>query len=369
MVPDLRGGINSEDQNEQVITCLDRVVSQVTKNQADIEWKFARSKLWLGYFDEGSTLPPPLNTIVSPKSIWRFGRALVRLLICSSKSRNGDRSKKSSRYRKRQSAVKPYSSPSRKHHSISNRVNASTSGRAEGVMWSDLGGGPAIRLPRSVNNCDTKEKPAIITNEPEETPNIRHEKKNSYQAIIRILVRRYIHVSKKTMRQGIVNEDDLLEIKQDISSLSEIESPVGEGIPYIEVSLHLYELREDRQREVVRSIAHLEGLKYQLLSVLAPHHQSTLGFAEDRPHSSVGVQDTSKIPMPPIPKAPHSSSRFLGDAGETGPLPGIRSLQAQIQSLREELILTNNKGEEIKKAQRATLRHHRVSLHLLFGFG
>ncbi|VUZ54494.1 unnamed protein product [Hymenolepis diminuta] len=52
-----------------------------------------------------------------------------------------------------------------------------------------------------------------------QTPNIRHEKKNSYQAIIRILVRRYIHVSKKKMRQGVVNEDDLLEIKQDISSL------------------------------------------------------------------------------------------------------------------------------------------------------
>ncbi|VDL16914.1 unnamed protein product [Hymenolepis diminuta] len=141
---------------------------QTIQNQADIEWKFARSKLWLGYFDEGSTLPPPLNTIVSPKSIWRFGRALVRLLICSSKSRNGDHSKKSSRYRKRKSTVKPYSSPSRKHHSMSNRVNASTSGRAGSVMWSDHGGEPAIRLPRSVNNGDTKEKPAIITIQPEE---------------------------------------------------------------------------------------------------------------------------------------------------------------------------------------------------------
>ncbi|VDK40557.1 unnamed protein product [Taenia asiatica] len=38
-------------------------------------------------------------------------------------------------------------------------------------------------------------------------------------AITRVLVRRYIHVSKRTMRQGIVNEDDLLESKQDISSL------------------------------------------------------------------------------------------------------------------------------------------------------
>lgn len=32
-----------------------------------------------------------------------------------------------------------------------------------------------------------------------------------------------------------------------------------------------YELREDRQREVARSIGHLEDLKYQLLSVLVLH--------------------------------------------------------------------------------------------------
>ncbi|OON18783.1 hypothetical protein X801_05359, partial [Opisthorchis viverrini] len=44
---------------------------QTIQNHADTEWKFARSKLWVGYFDEGSTLPPPLNTIISPKSIFR----------------------------------------------------------------------------------------------------------------------------------------------------------------------------------------------------------------------------------------------------------------------------------------------------------
>lgn len=51
---------------------------------------------------------------------------------------------------------------------MSNKVNASTSGRAGGVMWSDLGGEPAIRLPRSVSNGDTREEPAIITIQPEE---------------------------------------------------------------------------------------------------------------------------------------------------------------------------------------------------------
>ncbi|XP_035390105.1 short transient receptor potential channel 4b [Electrophorus electricus] len=39
-------------------------------DHADIEWKFARTKLWMSYFEEGGTLPPPFNIVPSPKSIW-----------------------------------------------------------------------------------------------------------------------------------------------------------------------------------------------------------------------------------------------------------------------------------------------------------
>ena len=39
------------------------------------------------------------------------------------------------------------------------------------------------------------------------------------QDVMRRLVSRYIHQTKKQLRQDGVNEDDLLEIKQDISSL------------------------------------------------------------------------------------------------------------------------------------------------------
>ncbi|XP_051542080.1 short transient receptor potential channel 4-like isoform X2 [Myxocyprinus asiaticus] len=39
-------------------------------DHADIEWKFARTKLWMSYFEEGGTLPPPFNIIPSPKSVW-----------------------------------------------------------------------------------------------------------------------------------------------------------------------------------------------------------------------------------------------------------------------------------------------------------
>lgn len=42
---------------------------------------------------------------------------------------------------------------------------------------------------------------------------------NKYAEVMRRLVSRYIHQTKKQHRQDGVNEDDLLEIKQDISSL------------------------------------------------------------------------------------------------------------------------------------------------------
>ncbi|XP_073469388.1 short transient receptor potential channel 4 isoform X2 [Aquarana catesbeiana] len=45
---------------------------QLIADHADIEWKFARTKLWMSYFEEGGTLPTPFNIIPSPKSAWYF---------------------------------------------------------------------------------------------------------------------------------------------------------------------------------------------------------------------------------------------------------------------------------------------------------
>ncbi|XP_038617704.1 short transient receptor potential channel 4 isoform X1 [Tachyglossus aculeatus] len=47
---------------------------QLIADHADIEWKFARTKLWMSYFEEGGTLPTPFNVIPSPKSLWYFLR-------------------------------------------------------------------------------------------------------------------------------------------------------------------------------------------------------------------------------------------------------------------------------------------------------
>ncbi|XP_023681778.2 short transient receptor potential channel 4b [Paramormyrops kingsleyae] len=61
-------------------------------DHADIEWKFARTKLWMSYFEEGGTLPSPFNIIPSPKSICYLIR-WIRKHLCKrtvSKRREND---------------------------------------------------------------------------------------------------------------------------------------------------------------------------------------------------------------------------------------------------------------------------------------
>ncbi|XP_008203556.1 transient-receptor-potential-like protein isoform X1 [Nasonia vitripennis] len=43
----------------------------IIEEHADTEWKFARTKLWMSYFEEGNTLPPPFNILPHPKLLMR----------------------------------------------------------------------------------------------------------------------------------------------------------------------------------------------------------------------------------------------------------------------------------------------------------
>lgn len=49
--------------------CSDEACFPTSQDHADIEWKFARTKLWMSYFEECGTLPSPFNIIPSPKSV------------------------------------------------------------------------------------------------------------------------------------------------------------------------------------------------------------------------------------------------------------------------------------------------------------
>ncbi|XP_025087997.1 short transient receptor potential channel 3-like isoform X2 [Pomacea canaliculata] len=51
------------------------------QTDCDVEWKFARTKLWLNYMDEGSTLPVPFNMLPTPKSFF-YGWQSAKELFC-----------------------------------------------------------------------------------------------------------------------------------------------------------------------------------------------------------------------------------------------------------------------------------------------
>ncbi|EGW00494.1 Plastin-1 [Cricetulus griseus] len=59
---------------------------QLIANHEDKEWKFARAKLWLSYFDDKCTLPPPFNIIPSPKTICYMISSLSKW-VCSHTSK------------------------------------------------------------------------------------------------------------------------------------------------------------------------------------------------------------------------------------------------------------------------------------------
>nr|XP_014288104.1 transient-receptor-potential-like protein isoform X2 [Halyomorpha halys] len=61
-----------------VIVLLNLLIAMMSNSYAiidehsDTEWKFARTKLWLSYFEESATLPPPFNIFPTPKMFMKF---------------------------------------------------------------------------------------------------------------------------------------------------------------------------------------------------------------------------------------------------------------------------------------------------------
>ncbi|KAM3958144.1 transient receptor potential-gamma protein [Aphomia sociella] len=119
---------------------------QLISERADVEWKFARSKLWISYFEEGGTAPPPFNVIPSPKSII-YAWSWLQRRLCG--------------------------------HARAKREHMRT----------------IRRKAKQANERDFR-----------------------YQAIMRNLVRRYVTVQQRRAECGGVTEDDVNEIKQDVSA-------------------------------------------------------------------------------------------------------------------------------------------------------
>ncbi|XP_036364090.1 transient receptor potential-gamma protein-like isoform X2 [Octopus sinensis] len=120
---------------------------QIISSQADEEWKFARSRLWISYFAEGATVPPPFNIFPSPKSFTNTVASVKNLLLA---------------------------------HTAEQKT----------AKWKNV--------RSTVSNINKRE--------------IR------YQVVIRKLISRYIMNKQRPQKDEIVSQDDVNELKQDIST-------------------------------------------------------------------------------------------------------------------------------------------------------
>ncbi|KDR22808.1 Transient-receptor-potential-like protein, partial [Zootermopsis nevadensis] len=81
-----------------VIVLLNLLIAMMSNSYAmidehsDTEWKFARTRLWMSYFEESATLPPPFNIFPTPKLLFKmFGiRKKDKLRRMSSKEKERD---------------------------------------------------------------------------------------------------------------------------------------------------------------------------------------------------------------------------------------------------------------------------------------
>uniref|UniRef100_A0A8C6IU22 Uncharacterized protein n=1 Tax=Melopsittacus undulatus TaxID=13146 RepID=A0A8C6IU22_MELUD len=143
---------------------------QEIEEDADVEWKFARAKLWLSYFDEGRTLPAPFNLVPSPKSFYylilRIKMCLIKL--CKSKAKNCENDLEMGMLNSKQRKVR--------FHSSSQNTDYFSGKNA-------------------------------------------YNKPTRYQKIMKRLIKRYVLKAQVDRENDEVNEGELKEIKQDISSL------------------------------------------------------------------------------------------------------------------------------------------------------
>ncbi|KAE8743920.1 hypothetical protein FOCC_FOCC009478 [Frankliniella occidentalis] len=150
-----------------IIVLLNLLIAMMSNSYAmieersDTEWKFARTRLWMSYFEEGATLPPPFNILPTPKRLMHLIRPKSGL---------------------RRMSTKVQSPPSRSPYDD-------------------------FCCPRRRRVPDNRKE------------RVERERDYRYSAVMRALVWRYVSKSHRACIEAPVTEDDVNEVKGDISAL------------------------------------------------------------------------------------------------------------------------------------------------------
>ncbi|XP_023094804.1 short transient receptor potential channel 6 isoform X5 [Felis catus] len=179
-----------------VIVLLNMLIAMINssfqeiEDDADVEWKFARAKLWFSYFEEGRTLPVPFNLVPSPKSLFYL---LVRL--------------------------KKWISEMFQAHKKGFQEDAEMNKRNEEKKFGIWGSHEDL----SKLSLDKKQlghsKQSSIRSSQDFQLNSFNNPPGKYQKIMKRLIKRYVLQAQIDRESDDVNEGELKEIKQDISSL------------------------------------------------------------------------------------------------------------------------------------------------------
>uniref|UniRef100_A0A667H8Q0 Transient receptor potential cation channel subfamily C member 6 n=1 Tax=Lynx canadensis TaxID=61383 RepID=A0A667H8Q0_LYNCA len=179
-----------------VIVLLNMLIAMINssfqeiEDDADVEWKFARAKLWFSYFEEGRTLPVPFNLVPSPKSLFYL---LLRL--------------------------KKWISEMFQTHKKGFQEDAEMNKRNEEKKFGIWGSHEDL----SKLSLDKKQlghsKQSSIRSSQDFQLNSFNNPPGKYQKIMKRLIKRYVLQAQIDRESDDVNEGELKEIKQDISSL------------------------------------------------------------------------------------------------------------------------------------------------------
>uniref|UniRef100_F7AK29 Transient receptor potential cation channel subfamily C member 6 n=1 Tax=Callithrix jacchus TaxID=9483 RepID=F7AK29_CALJA len=179
-----------------VIVLLNMLIAMINssfqeiEDDADVEWKFARAKLWFSYFEEGRTLPVPFNLVPSPKSLFYLLLKLKKWISELFQSHKKDFQEDA-------------------------EMNKMNEEKKLGVLGS--------REDLSKLSLDKRQlghnKQASVRNSEDFRLNSFNNPPRQYQKIMKRLIKRYVLQAQVDKESDEVNEGELKEIKQDISSL------------------------------------------------------------------------------------------------------------------------------------------------------
>lgn len=82
---------SGEDSSDDGAAAKNLISLALHQDDADVEWKFARAKLWFSYFEEGRTLPVPFNLVPSPKSMLGLSKGVKSLVMRFARGHSEDK--------------------------------------------------------------------------------------------------------------------------------------------------------------------------------------------------------------------------------------------------------------------------------------